>query len=62
MKELVPALAGTEPETDRFEGLRASPTPGSRGGTGDPEKSDTSLPGSLPSGGTDRCVLEALAA
>lgn len=26
MQELVPAVAGTEPETDCFEGLRASPT------------------------------------
>lgn len=30
-------------------------------GTGDPKESDTSLPGSLPSGGRDRCVTGILA-
>lgn len=29
VKALVPAVGGTEPETDRFKGLWASPTPGS---------------------------------
>ena len=56
MKELVPALAGTEPKTDRFEGLRASPTPGSRGALGTQRSQTRLCPGAfLLVGQTDVC-------